>query len=220
MSIYYSIDSGEPIFLCSNNGWAEACRALRESSLESLIHLADYGWWEGLDEFRSDLVGVIDESEGDTKTTLFQLLTAVDELPDDSVVTINEGFSPENDKPSKGHRGRLKGIHRNGVVKQQGPVAAGLAVVADDTGRVLLLQRQLDEEDHNSGKWELPGGKIDAGEAPLEAACREWTEEVGCSLPEGRLDYNRGENGRSWISGNGKYQGFVYHVTSCWICFC
>ncbi len=88
---------------------------------------------------------------------------------------------------------------------QRSPVAAGLAVVAQDTGRVLLLQRQLDGEDPNSGKWEFPGGKIDQGEAPLEAAAREWVEEVGHALPQGRLD---GE----WGSGNGKYVGFVYQV--------
>ncbi len=53
---------------------------------------------------------------------------------------------------------RAKGSNLRGL-DNAGPVAAGLALVAEDTGRVLLLQRQLDEEDHNSGKWEFPSGR-------------------------------------------------------------
>lgn len=86
------------------------------------------------------------------------------------------------------------------------PVAAGLAVVAEDTGRVLLLQRQHDPKDPNAGTWELPGGKIDPGLSPLETACKEWTEEVGLPLPQGRLGRGR------WLSGDGKYAGFVYRT--------
>ncbi len=111
-------------------------------------------------------------------------------------------------KSSKSWYSRLSG---NGRIKQaapQGPVAAGLAVVAGDTGRVLLLQRQLDEGDPNSGKWEFPSGHIDQGEHPLEAAVREWCEEVGHVLPPGQLD------GEGWVSGNGKYAGYVYRVAS------
>jgi len=62
-------------------------------------------------------------------------------------------------------------------------VAAGLCVLAADTGRVLMLQRAFDDTDPASGKWEFPGGHIERGETPLEAAKREWEEEVGCRLP-------------------------------------
>lgn len=55
-----------------------------------------------------------------------------------------------------------------------GVKAAGLAVLAADTGRVLMLQRALDEDDLAGGTWECPGGKLDPGETPLEAAKREW----------------------------------------------
>ncbi len=93
--------------------------------------------------------------------------------------------------------------------KQDGPVAAGLAVVAGDTGRVLLIQRPIEEDNDNGGKWEFPGGKRDEGEHPLETAAREWTEEVGHPLPDGELDQDR-----QWVSSNGKYAGHVYKVDS------
>lgn len=83
-------------------------------------------------------------------------------------------------------------------------VAAGLAVKAADTGRVLMLQRSIaDDTDPAAGTWEFPGGHIDAGEQPLHGAIREWEEETGAALPAGVV-------AGSWISG--VYQGFVYVV--------
>ena len=37
-------------------------------------------------------------------------------------------------------------------------------IIHDDQGRVLLLQRVPETSRHNAGKWEFPGGKVDAGE--------------------------------------------------------
>lgn len=86
------------------------------------------------------------------------------------------------------------------------PIAAGLAVKAMDTGRVLLIQRSnKDIEDPARGMWEFPGGHIDDGESPLDAARREWCEECGCALPDGDV-------AGTWLSPNGIYRGFVYVV--------
>jgi len=82
-------------------------------------------------------------------------------------------------------------------------VAAGLAVRAADTGRVLMLQRSLDEGDPAAGTWEFPGGHIEDGEDPLAAAIREWQEETGATLPA--LTRVVG----AWDSPNGVYRGFV-----------
>lgn len=84
--------------------------------------------------------------------------------------------------------------------------AAGVAVVAADTGRVLMLQRCLvgNEDDPNAGKWEMPGGKLDPGEGVYEAACREFAEETGHDVP-GRLVGD-------WMSDDGVYHGFVHVV--------
>lgn len=83
-------------------------------------------------------------------------------------------------------------------------VAAGLAVVAADTGRVLLLQRGPDDGPA-SGLWELPGGHLEDGETPKQAAYREWQEETGLLLP-----YVPESPDVSWTDG--VYQGFVWVV--------
>lgn len=86
-------------------------------------------------------------------------------------------------------------------------IAAGLAVKALDTGRVLLLQRSMDDDDPAAGTWEFPGGKLEIDEDPFAAAVREWQEEVGCALPQGRV-------AGSWTSPNGIYRGYVYLIAA------
>lgn len=56
------------------------------------------------------------------------------------------------------------------------PPSAG-AVVLDDRRRVLLIWRHRFITDQWG--WEIPGGRIDDGEAPMEAAAREVLEETG-----------------------------------------
>lgn len=92
-----------------------------------------------------------------------------------------------------------------GIEDEAQPVAAGLAVIAEDTGRLLMLQRALDESDPASGCWEFPGGCLEADEQPLAAAWREWAEEVGQIVPPGRA-------AGMWSSPNGIYQGFVWVI--------
>lgn len=85
--------------------------------------------------------------------------------------------------------------------------AAGLAVVADDTGRVLMLQRAADDDDPAAGMWEFPGGRLEDGEDPDDAALREWAEETGMTPPDGRT-------AGSWTSPDGVYRGYVLAVPS------
>jgi 8-oxo-dGTP diphosphatase len=61
-------------------------------------------------------------------------------------------------------------------------LAAG-AVVRDAAGRLLLVQRGKDPE---AGRWTLPGGRVEPGESPAEAAAREVTEETGLVVAVGR----------------------------------
>lgn len=83
--------------------------------------------------------------------------------------------------------------------------AAGLAIIATDTGRTLMLQRCLTEDDPAAGTWEWPGGVLEPGETPYVAAVREWEEEIGCPLPPGEVL-------GSWVSDNGVYECFIYAI--------
>jgi 8-oxo-dGTP pyrophosphatase MutT (NUDIX family) len=53
-------------------------------------------------------------------------------------------------------------------------------LIRDDDGRVLLVQ-------HVEGRWQLPGGAIEPGETPAEAARRECLEEAGIQVELGRI---------------------------------
>jgi 8-oxo-dGTP pyrophosphatase MutT (NUDIX family) len=61
-----------------------------------------------------------------------------------------------------------------------------------NTAPALLLTRRASALRAHAGQWALPGGRIDDGETPEEAARRELFEEVGLVLGEasvlGRLD--------------------------------
>lgn len=61
----------------------------------------------------------------------------------------------------------------------------GVALVRD--GRVLAARRTRPDE--ASGRWELPGGKVEPEESPAQAVVREVREELGCDIRvTGRLD--------------------------------
>ena len=104
--------------------------------------------------------------------------------------------------------GQARELNKDGraqVRKDAGQTAAaGLAVVAQDTGRVLLLQRAQDDGPA-SGLWELPGGHLEGDETAKQAAYREWQEETGLLLP-----YVPESPDITWTAG--AYQGFVWVV--------
>lgn len=54
-------------------------------------------------------------------------------------------------------------------------VVVGAALL--DGGRLLAARRSAPEE--LAGRWELPGGKVERGEAPEAALVRELREELG-----------------------------------------
>ena len=58
------------------------------------------------------------------------------------------------------------------------PVVA--AAIGDGAGR-WLLQQALPHKRH-AGQWEFPGGKVETGESPRVALCREVGEELGIAL--------------------------------------
>ena len=56
-------------------------------------------------------------------------------------------------------------------------VAVGLVL---DNARVFVAQR--DQDAHQGGLWEFPGGKVDTGETVEVALFRELSEELGISV--------------------------------------
>jgi len=57
-------------------------------------------------------------------------------------------------------------------------IVVGAALVHE--GRVLAARRSYPPE--LAGRWEFPGGKVDAGETPEDALVREIAEELGCAI--------------------------------------
>ena len=72
----------------------------------------------------------------------------------------------------KGNRGDMKSIE----------VVA--AVIFDEQGRIFATQRGYGEW---KDWWEFPGGKMEAGETPQEALCREIHEELDAEIEVGEL---------------------------------
>ena len=66
-------------------------------------------------------------------------------------------------------------------------------------GASFLLCRRASRLNKHAGQWALPGGRLDAGESPIDAALRELDEEVGLKLGHdsviGQLDDYRTRSG-------------------------
>jgi 8-oxo-dGTP pyrophosphatase MutT (NUDIX family) len=60
--------------------------------------------------------------------------------------------------------------------------AVALVLVDSDAGAAFLLCVRASGLNRHAGQWALPGGRVDAGETPLEAALRELDEELGLRL--------------------------------------
>lgn len=63
------------------------------------------------------------------------------------------------------------------------PLHVVAGVLRDAQGRVLLARRPAGKAD--AGLWEFPGGKVERGEAPLDALRRELQEELGLCVLDG-----------------------------------
>lgn len=61
-------------------------------------------------------------------------------------------------------------------------VLVAAAALIDKDGRVLVAQRP--EGKSMAGLWEFPGGKVEQGETPEFALCREIEEELGIEVRE------------------------------------
>ncbi|MEX2081222.1 MAG: NUDIX hydrolase [Dehalococcoidia bacterium] len=129
-----------------------------------------------------------------------RLFFADDEVPREGI-EVNEGLDFQYWSPAEAVELRMNPPVRlmlerffahdlyRGTVALKAPFLAGVSIIEMDRwGRVLLQLRDADlPADRFPSHWGLPGGLIDAGEAPDAAAIREFEEETGHLLEKLKL---------------------------------
>lgn len=91
-------------------------------------------------------------------------------------------------------------VGREFVSKDEAPAASGV-MLTEPNGAMLMVKRSKDARDH-AGAWAFPGGMIEDGERPDEAALRELEEEIGAppdSVETGEIELvDKGGPGKFW----------------------
>lgn len=80
---------------------------------------------------------------------------------------------------------RQLGVNKDSVASQRIRKAVAVALVTPDNQ--LLIVKRSSSCKFGSDLWQIPGGKINAGESPEKAAVREMQEELGITISEDQL---------------------------------
>jgi 8-oxo-dGTP diphosphatase len=84
-----------------------------------------------------------------------------------------------------------------------------VAAVLRGTGGTVLVQRRPEGKPF-AGSWELPGGKVERGEALPDALARELREELGVAIDVGAAAYLRSE-----VADYGPGHTYLLHFFEC-----
>ena len=94
-----------------------------------------------------------------------------------------------------------------GAIGEGGRRLDGRMVGVAGGASFLICRRPIGMRRH-PGQWALPGGRLDPGEAPLDAALRELEEEIGVSLGA--------DNVIGWLDDYATRSGFVISPVVLW----
>lgn len=100
MSVYASLDGGEPTQVASNLGWSEFCDwvdGLDVDGADAVVHLREYAWSDDLAAMYSQLTDSLkaDKPDADVESVATTILDMIDDTADDGVLTINDGMVNE-----------------------------------------------------------------------------------------------------------------------------
>jgi 8-oxo-dGTP diphosphatase len=85
-------------------------------------------------------------------------------------------------------KSRMSGAMSEQQPRERLPGLVVGAAIVDDVGRpTTLLSARRTAPAELAGRWELPGGKVEQGEEPLDAVHREIHEELGVGIEIGAL---------------------------------
>ncbi|HJQ08550.1 MAG TPA: NUDIX hydrolase [Candidatus Saccharimonadales bacterium] len=111
------------------------------------------------------------------------------------------------------HHSLFAYLQHNDLFKKEGAQIASVTarvLIINTTGKVLIIRRSATDPLH-AGAWDLPGGRVDAGEDVCDAALRETEEEVGLRLQAPRIVFANSASRQQ--GGSGTWVFFAEHVS-------
>lgn len=102
MSLYAALDTDTDggTQVATNTGWGEFIDWTQDLDAEKfgeVIHLADYGWSQSIDELKTQLESAVNEhdvSSDDLRDVIDGLLQIIDEAKDAGAIVVTDGFGP------------------------------------------------------------------------------------------------------------------------------